>query len=44
VGFGPVEIARILGTTANTVNVTLHNIRKSRSAKRRGSAKPNKES
>ncbi|HYS55596.1 MAG TPA: hypothetical protein VER58_17695 [Thermoanaerobaculia bacterium] len=43
VGFGPAEIARILGTTANTVNVALHNIRKTQSVKRRGSTTPEQE-
>lgn len=31
VGFGPSEIAQLLGTTGNTVNVALHNLRKQRS-------------
>lgn len=33
VGFGPSQIATIIGTTANTVNVTLSAIRKEKSRK-----------
>jgi len=43
VGFGPAEIARILGTTANTVNVALHSIRKTKLGKRRSSTTPKEE-
>jgi len=34
-GLGPKEIAEILGTTRNTVNVALANLRKSRAKNRR---------
>jgi DNA-binding CsgD family transcriptional regulator len=34
-GFGPKQIAEILGTSSNTVNVTLNSIRKERTGKMR---------
>ena len=34
IGFQPKEIAEMLGTTSNTVNVTLNRIRKSRQKKK----------
>jgi DNA-directed RNA polymerase specialized sigma24 family protein len=36
-GFGPTRIAELLGTTANTVNVTLQKAKKSRKLKRQES-------